>query len=307
MKIAKTITGEWIDANKASPHDIYYCAKCGHMMKVRKTKSGMTFYHLPHHTQNRRYNNESLCHKEGKAYLKQWFQSLGYDVVEEYPFSDEQRSDLLVLPNMAIELQRSPLSYAHYKKRHEGYQAHHLHDFWLLVPPYYEMRSHYYPFLSYHPTAGFYYYTYDQQHFDLHYHVTSQDTECVMSITQFPFPFPVITKKRYNTVRLMSTQQQELQRRLLHPSVLLKKLQWQWYKRGCVMQQYPPLWLPLSLPFCSLEMEWQLKTAYLFDETWPKDSLPVPCADAFWRQFVKEYERRLSQYHRHVLPPFISM
>lgn len=302
MQVAKTKSGQWIDARQAKRGVDYYCGRCHRIVRCRRTKTGAFFYHYHGRDKKKEYQNESYQHREAKQQLARWFQQQGYHTQLEYESCPLQRTDVFVQPNIALEVQYSPLSAKDYRFRHEGYKQAEKIDYWLLAGRYYQQWSHFYPFIQWSSRCGFHYYRYHDG-WQLYYHLTAHsETVEVMTITHYPFCAPLMHPKAYIWQNEYNKQYRQLRMQLHHPTALLKQIQWRWYAYGKVMQDVPELCLPLSLP-CRYEVEWALKTAYLLEDNIDEALMPVD-NQPFKALFIAEYEQRLNEFY-HFPPPML--
>lgn len=299
LTIAKTLEGDLIQASDAIKGHDYICVRCGKRLRLRERNGKLSFYHRMI-SSKKESEAESQAHTQAKYWLKKELEKCGASVILEKQLGN-QRADVFVPPNYVYEVQISPLHPDKLWDRELGYRKQHLKTVWLLGERYYfsKQKTTYYPFLSYHPQLGFYYFEQHSNAIMLIYHITS-DLNSVEKRTyhHLPVDYPKIQKRIINLKQQQRIRKNKIQRLRRQNTYDFRVIQTQWYLNHYSIDEMDALLsLPLSIPFKSFMEELKWKTCYFFENFNISKQIPVLSITIFQQLLMKEYSKKIEAFY----------
>lgn len=157
-------SGLLVYALKADKNNEYYCCRCKQKVKLITTAARVYFRH-----KNKCDNsiNERLIHQKGKKLILDELSKLKPQFLEEETYLSriEQRPDILVNKNFAVEYQCAKININLLSKRVKGYRIAGIKNIWILGGHYLKRRlgREHLKFITYNKTWKFYLLMLDSQ------------------------------------------------------------------------------------------------------------------------------------------------
>lgn len=252
----------------------FVCPACGSVLIIKNGK--VMKAHFAH--KNKKgcesfSEGETQEHLEGKALIAKWCEEEGVAYqLEAYLSELQQRPDVLIEGNIAIEFQCSPISFERFQERTQNYHAHGYQVIWLLGKNYFltdQLTNSYQKFLCQEKRLGWYAFELDvyQEKIRVVYHIEKELLTSELYYTsEFLSPSNVGFKegvlgyknrkiyhvRRFDAREIYERQQLYLQRNLIAKQPKLLALQKWLYQEGLTIQHVHPIYL---LPGIRTELE----------------------------------------------------
>jgi len=165
MYAALTKEGTLINAQEAKKDQKYYCCQCAKQVKLISTESRVYFRHK-NEVDNE--TNERIIHMKGKGLIISEIAKFCPDRLETevYLAKIQQRPDVLINRQIAIEYQCAKINIKTFEERVQGYRQQNIHDIWILGGNYLDVRirREHLKFISYNENLGYYLLMLDSEH-----------------------------------------------------------------------------------------------------------------------------------------------
>lgn len=257
--LAKDKYGNLIHVSQAKRGQIYY-DDLGRELIIKQNKNSC-FYSLKN---KKVYTGlpEGIEHKKGKKVIQKLFNN---QLLEECRINANQRADLLLKPNLVIEIQCSPIKLAKLSQRHIGYKRAGYKDFWVFGSKY-NLSKIFLPVCYYNTKLGFHYYTFTDQGLKCIYNLTNykqtRQEALILNLNQM-----LIRHSRNVKIAIdLESEYKKLQKRIYYTFKTEWQLKNEWYKRKLILQDYLIyLVIPVAVPTPSKSEEYLFKSYVLWE------------------------------------------
>ncbi|MGM0219979.1 competence protein CoiA [Enterococcus sp. AZ126] len=259
----------------------YFCPVCDHPVRIKNGKVKLPhFSHYNNSTCSIYSEGETLEHLALKAVFAKWCEkeAIEYEL-EKYLPALNQRPDLLI-GNIALEIQCSPLSAQRLVERTQNYQKHGYIVIWIcgkkLFSNHQTLNELAKNLCYYSDRVGFYLWSadLDKEELTIDYHIEEDFKKKLYStkkswsfysyflleIFNFPKNSNVYIQRKYKVGQLINAYYSELNRKLYRRDEKIRKLQSELYNNRLHLIQLPNWFYYPGLPlFCCRESDILLK------------------------------------------------